>query len=261
MTRRPVTMRCGVKLSTDIGDSDFRREGDAVCLAARECLANSVTWGGTDAYMFHYHHRESGEHFLVYACNNTPFANADEIVNLGLTPNMSGNEGHSLQGCGLVHSAGILRKLTSGMKLIIASRCDDGDFAAYAGHCDGDSNNWVAEDVSDEWVSRLTSILGDIIESNDFRVFYIFQADPDKKSNGNPKCLMSEKIMANLAFLAPGFLRKRGESSEDGGVALKYGRTIVVAGEHQLVLDETGDDSDIDLLDELANEFLDEEEA
>jgi len=208
-------------LPSDIGDTCFKETPDRVNFCLRESLANGITYHATEAYAFGYQHCP-GDKYLMYMSDADGFENKNEIVKPGIIPNMSNSQGHSYQGCGLVSGAGLMVNHLSRMKLVIASHCKDGHFAACAGQIGTDrENQWKVTDVTDEWYHILLNILGNK-RLKKYSVYYAFQVDLLGDN------LLDESTMANLQYMCPQFLSCGGIHDPENGIKMTFSRTLIV---------------------------------
>lgn len=168
-------------------------------IVIRECLANAITYKAKHCHVVRVMH--DGKLYLVFMHDGISFqGEVDEIKNLGLTPNKSGDEGWSFQGNGLTYCAAYLAGVHP--KIIIASK-KDGKLSVASATIDRMKNDWIISDEP-EWGENLKKILGKKWYDK-MNVFYLFRL-PDSEMDGKESYGM--KFNNILTYLAPSMVTK-----------------------------------------------------
>jgi hypothetical protein len=152
-----------------------------IVVVRRECQANSRTFGASlarDGCVYFGNVANKGLWYW-FMHNGQPFANLDDITNLGLTPNVSAGKADSLQGSGLCYCASYL---CTEAKLVIASKLPGGGLAAGSAEPNWSENEWSLRNESAHWQKELPNYLGK--EFDNYNVWYMFRL-PDWEITAN----------------------------------------------------------------------------
>lgn len=135
----------------------------------RECAANATTYRFKKAHFFRFINEKKT--YFCFMHDGQPFKNLEEIMEKGLTPNESGEQGWSFQGCGLAYCMSYMNKTNS--QLTICSHTIESGFESATATPDWRTNRWMIEETP-EWEKKLHKICGDKY-FEEYYVFYIFR--------------------------------------------------------------------------------------
>lgn len=169
-------------------------------LAARDCIANAITFGGTEGIM--YTVRIDDTDYLLFGHNGKPFQDEENLINSAKWCRTTSNN-NSLWGQGLKFIACNCVRGVEYAELVLASHCPDGKFRSVRAKSNlTDGRKW--EINVEDWESRIKKIVGDKFFYQ-YHVYYLFRCDWDM--NKTFTCLKPAAVSA-FWLSAPGFYEK-----------------------------------------------------
>ena len=166
----------------------------------RECHANAKTYGATKAYTTRV--KIDGKSYLLYASDARPFEDENAIITLGLTPNRTGGEGHSLQGNGLTYTACYMQGRSR--ELIIGSFTTTDGFRAVSVMA---QNNLIVHTRKPELHTKLKRCFGED-KLAEYKVFYLIGIPASEIA-----CMAAVSV-SSLPFLCPDLLDPNSDGSQ-----------------------------------------------
>lgn len=175
-----------------------------VMLAIRECHANAGTYDATKALAYVVF--LNGNDYLLYLHDGKPFEDINEIIEKGVTPNVTNAKGDSFQGCGLCMAASELHRKH---ELIIASRQDDSWVVGRGWSDRADGREWHREDITRSWMPKIRQVVGAQL-LREYNVLYMMRLDTEayRKRHASKmanRSFLHTRDMVPLPFFLDGF--------------------------------------------------------
>lgn len=184
----------------------FRKESYDIRVSnlIRECHSNASNYKATDTLIIMTY--RAPYDYLLYWHNGTMFSSMEgDILKYGCTPNLSGQQGASFQGAGLVASA-IAAHPSRDQLLLVGSRLPNQDGFAIGTGKPAHGNRWVTTDETEEWWPIVQGWMGDQKYWSKYNVFYGFRILWEKpaKARHDSRTALKPKQMATVAYLSRG---------------------------------------------------------
>ncbi|MFY4731161.1 hypothetical protein [Nitrospira sp. BLG_2] len=183
-------------------DLVYREEAQEQKMAhlIRECHSNAENYKATDALILMVY--KDGYDYLLYLHNGQPFTDLEnDILVNGCIPNVSGQQGKSFQGAGLVASACAVH---TSPYLIVGSKINN---SWKVGVGTQQSNRWVVRDETQPWAANLTQLVGPE-HLKEYNVVYGFRmhVHPLGSRDEDARTMFNPQIMNMVAYMTEGGL-------------------------------------------------------
>lgn len=187
--------------------------GDAatkVVIVHRECASNARNYGATHA-LIHLIADHHGQPWLIYLHNGKAFDSDQEVIDKGIMPLVSDNQGGALNGVGLLTCAGMLS--FSDQRLVVGSKRPDRTWFFGTGRQDASrGRTWTTSDATEEFEALTSQLLGSVRDR--YNVFYAFRIDLPTARNYRKNLLAPD--LAILTAIASGSIYESGLITEYG---------------------------------------------